>query len=200
MDNPAPVDHPVHELIRRRWSPRVFSAQPVTAKELRSLFEAARWAPSSYNEQPWAFIVATRETPVEYERLITCLADGNQKWAWHAPVLMLSVAKLNFDRNGEPNRHAFHDVGQAAAMLCVQATAMGLFAHQMAGFDIDKARAEFEIPDTHEPVAAIAVGHPANSRKLSEAEVKRAQKTRERRRLGEFVYSETWGNTADDFI
>lgn len=196
MDHPAPVDHPVHDLVRRRWSPRVFSGRKVTPVELRSLFEAARWAASSYNEQPWSFMVATRDAPEEYERLLACLVEANRAWAWHAPVLMLSVAKLGFDRNGKPNRHAFHDVGQAAANLCLQATAMGLFAHQMAGFDIDKARESFAIPETHEPVAAIALGHPADPATLGGNIFEHTRKKRERKRLDAFVYSGIWGNSA----
>ena len=196
MDNPAPVDHSVHDLIRRRWSPRVFSAQKVTAVELRSLFEAARWAASSFNEQPWSFIVATRDDPEEYERLLTCLVQANQAWAWHAPVLMLSVAKLGFDRNGKPNRHAFHDVGQAAANLCLQATAMGLFVHQMAGFEMDKARKTFAIPESHEPVAAIALGHPADPATLGGDVFEHTRKKRERKRLSAFVYARQWGESA----
>ncbi len=197
MENPASVDHPVHDLIRRRRSPRVFSAQPVGPRELRTLLEAARWAPSSFNEQPWSFVVTTREEPEDYEALLTCLAPGNQKWAWHAPVLMLSIARVTFAHNDKTNRHAFHDVGQAAALLCVQATAMGLFVHQMAGFDIAKARKTFAIPEGHEPVAAIAVGHPADAAAISKSEREREQAPRERKPLAEFVFSGSWGTAAE---
>lgn len=196
MDHPAPTDHPVHDLVRRRWSPRVFSGQEVTAFELSSLFEAARWAASSFNEQPWSFIVATRDEPEDYERILTCLGETNQAWAWHAPVLMLSVAKLAFDRNGIPNRHAFHDVGQASATMSLQATAMGLFAHQMAGFDLDKARRTFAIPESHEPVAAIALGHPADPATLGGNVFEHMRKKRERKRLRAFVYAGVWGKPA----
>ena len=197
MEKPAPADHPINDLIRRRWSPRLFSAQPVDAHELTTLFEAARWAPSSYNEQPWSFIVATRDEPVLYEQLLTCLTPGNQNWAWHAPVLMLSVVKLAFDRNGNANRHAFHDVGQAAAMLSIQATAHGLFLHQMAGFDLDAARRAFAIPETHEPVAAIALGYPAEATGLGKETLKRESSTRSRHPIRDFVFSGSWGTTAD---
>src|SRR5213593_4411938 len=120
MDKLAQAQYPIHDLLQKRWSPRAFSAQPVESDKLRSLWEAARWAPSSYNEQPWSFIVATKEDPAEHARLLSCLVEGNIQWAQHAPVLMVSVAKLYFDEDHERNRHAFHDVGLAAANLVIQ--------------------------------------------------------------------------------
>ena len=108
MEKPAQVQYPIHDLLQKRWSPRAFSAQPVESDKLRSLFEAARWAPSSFNEQPWSFIVATKDDQADYDRLLQCLLEGNRAWAKYAPVLMLSVAKLRFEEDGEPNRHAFH--------------------------------------------------------------------------------------------
>jgi nitroreductase len=134
----------------------------VGLEELRSLLEAARWAASSYNQQPWHFIVATKEDPRVYERLLGCIVPANALWAGKAPVLMLTVAKLTYDANGAPNRHALHDVGQATANLSLQATALGLAVHQMGGFDMERAREEFSIPEGYEPVAAIAVGYPGD--------------------------------------
>src|SRR5437660_6858724 len=159
MENPAPADYPIEEILRQRWSPRAFSDRNVEAKKLLSLFEAARWAPSSFNEQPWSFIVATKDNPSEHAQLLNCLMEKNQQWARLAPVLMLSIAKLNFEKTGKPNRHAFHDVGMAVGSLLVEATALGLFVHQMAGFSVEKARAVFSVPAGFEPVAAIAVGY-----------------------------------------
>src|SRR5437773_7104505 len=161
MEKPAPNNYPIEELIRRRWSPRAFSDQPVEAEKLRSLFEAARWAPSSFNEQPWSFILATKQKPEEHALLLSCLAEKNQQWAQQAPVLMVSVAKLNFDKTGKPNRHAFHDVGLAVGNMLVEATALGLFGHQMAGFSPEKVREIYGVPNDYEPVAGIAVGYPA---------------------------------------
>src|SRR5437879_4076372 len=126
MEKLAETQYPIHGLLRRRWSPRAFSSRPVEPDKLRSLWEAARWAPSSYNEQPWSFIVATKDDEAEYARLLSCLVEGNIQWAQHAPVLMVSVARLSFEEDGKPNRHAFHDVGQAVSNLIVQATALGL--------------------------------------------------------------------------
>lgn len=140
LENLAETQYTVHELIRGRWSPRAFSNRTVERDKLLSLLEAARWAASSYNEQPWSLIVATQDQPSEYARLLSCLVEFNQSWAQSAPVLMLSVAKLHFDRNGKENRHAFHDVGAAASNLATQAIALDLFVHQMAGFDAQKAR------------------------------------------------------------
>ena len=150
---------PIHELLQERYSPRAFTEQGVSKETIQSLLEAARWAPSSFNEQPWRFFVATKENPDEFDQLLACLVPGNQDWAKSAPVLMLSVAKLTFSRNNKPNRHALHDVGLAVSQLIAQATATGIRAHQMAGFDVDKARASFGIPEGFEPVAAIAIGY-----------------------------------------
>ena len=136
----------MHELLEKRWSPVAFSPRAVEAEKLRSVLEAARWAPSSFNEQPWVFLVSTKDDREAYERLQGLLVEGNRVWAQFAPVLMLSVAKLNFALNGKPNRHALHDVGAASAYLTMQATALGLYVHQMAGYDVERARREFSIP------------------------------------------------------
>ena len=125
--------------MRQRWSPRAFDDRPIEPEELRSLFEAARWAPSSNNGQPWRFLIATKENKIEHDRLFNCLVEGNQTWAHRALVLLLSVAKLQFE-DGLPNRYALHDTGMAAENLAIQATALGLVTHQMAGFLIDQAR------------------------------------------------------------
>lgn len=128
----------------------------------------------------------------EFDRLLSCLAEGNQEWAHNAPVLMLSVAKLYFERNGVENRHAFHDVGAAATNLAIQATALGLFIHQMAGFDVSKARELYNIPDGYEPVAATALGYLGDAQVLSEKLQQRESAPRTRKPLEEFVFSTTW--------
>ena len=122
----ADTSYPIHEFLRERWSPRAFADRPVSTEQLVTVLEAARWAPSAFNEQPWNFIVAMREDQVAFERVLSCLREGNVVWAQHAPVLMIAVAKLAFDRNGKTNRHAFHDVGQAIAHLTFQSAAEGL--------------------------------------------------------------------------
>jgi len=193
MQKLAETRYPIHELLRERWSPRAFADRMVEPEKLRSLLEAARWAPSSFNEQPWSFIVATKEHPGEYERLLSCLVEGNIRWAQHAPVLMLSVARLAFERNQKPNRHAFHDVGLAAENLVIQATALGLAVHQMAGFHVDKARELFSIPDGHEPVAALVLGFPGDPAGLPEDLREREVAPRIRKPLESFVFSGQWG-------
>ena len=191
MEKPAHTQYPIHDLMRQRWSPRAFGDRPIELDKLRSLFEAARWAPSSNNEQPWRFLVAMKENKAEHDRLFNCLVEGNQRWAHHAPMLLLSVAKLQFG-DGSPNRHALHDTGMAAENLVLQATALGLVAHQMAGFRIDQARVDCQIPEGYEPVAMIAVGYPGDPAQLSDRLRAREGQPRVRKPLTEFVYSATW--------
>ncbi len=193
MEKPADTTYPIHEVLRQRWSPRAFADRPVEPERLRSLLEAARWAPSSNNEQPWSFLIATREQPEEFAKLLDCLVEGNRIWAQHAPVLMLSLAKLRFADDGDPNRHALHDVGLAAANLVVQATASGLQVHQMAGFQMEKARAAFQIPENYEPVAALAIGYPGDPASLPDRLRARELAPRKRKLLSEFVFSGRWG-------
>jgi nitroreductase len=196
MEKPAPTQHPIHELLRRRWSPHAFSPRPIETEKLQSLFEAARWAPSSFGEQPWVFIVATKENPADYAKMFECLVEGNRAWASTAPVLVLSVASLSFAHNGKPNRHALHDVGAAMADLTLQAMSEGIFVHQMAGIDVNKARETYNIPATHEPVAGAAIGYPGDIDALPEALRQRTIAARTRKPMDQFVFSGKWGETA----
>ncbi|NOS76954.1 MAG: nitroreductase family protein [Nitrospira sp.] len=195
MDKPAETQSPIHDLLKRRWSPRAFSEQPVGPDMLLTLLEAARWAPSSSNEQPWRFVVATKQEPADYDRLLACLLEGNRKWAYRAPVLILSVARMDFEEDGRPNRHAFHDVGLATENLLLQVSALGLVAHPMAGFDIEKARADLKIPSGYEPVAMIAVGYPGELSVLLDYLQQRELKPRERKPLTEITFSGQWGHS-----
>lgn len=197
MEKPAETQYPIHDLLRRRWSPRAFSDQPVSHEHLRSLFEAARWAPSSSNEQPWNFLVATKDTPNEYDRLLSCLVDSNQVWARLAPVLAVSVARMVFADEGETNRHALHDVGLCMENLIVQATALGLMVHPMAGFHVEKVREFFELPADHEPVAAMAIGYPGDPEILPEKLRRRERAPRSRKRIEEFVFTGRWGEPSE---
>lgn len=196
MEKPAETQYPIHDLLRKRWSPRAFSERMVEPDTLRSLLEAARWAPSSFNEQPWSFIVATKADQAEHARLLSCLVEGNIQWARRAPVLMVSVARMAFEEDGKPNRHAFHDVGQAVADLSVQATALGVVVHQMAGFSPDKVRELYGVPEQFEPVAAIALGYPGDPESLPEKLKQREVAPRERKPLPEFVFSGRWGQAS----
>lgn len=193
MEKPADTQHPIHELLRRRWSPRAFADRAVTPEALRSLLEAARWAPSAYNEQPWSFLLATKEDASEFARMLGCLMPGNQAWAKAAPVLLISVAKLRFERGDKPNRHAFHDVGLASENLVIQATALGLFAHGMSGFDVEKTRETYGVPASHEPVAAWAIGHPGDPDTLDAGTHERELEPRTRKGLETFVFTGSWG-------
>ena len=193
MEKPAQTQFPIHELLGKRWSPRAYDERPVEREKLQSLFEAARWAPSSNNEQPWRFVVAIKEDQTEYARLLACLVEGNRKWASRAPVLILSVASLNFEDDSKPNRHAFHDTGMAVENLVLQATALGLAAHQMAGFDVEKARADLKIPSGYEPVAMIAVGYPGDPASLPDRLRERELQPRSRQPISEWTFSGQWG-------
>jgi nitroreductase len=192
---PAIVSAPLHDVVSHRWSPRAFENKPVTHHQLRSLFEAARWAASSYNAQPWFFIVATKDDPAVYQRVLDCFVEFNQSWAKNAPVVAISVARLNFE-DGRPNRHAFHDVGQASANLAIQATALGLQIHQMAGVLPDKARELFAIPEGYEAVAGIAIGYPADASSLPDALKERELAPRARKPLDSFVFTGRWGQAS----
>jgi nitroreductase len=196
MEKPADTTYPIEELLKRRWSPRAFADRPVEPDRLRSLWEAARWAASTANQQPWYFIVATKADTAEYARLLSCLRENNQQWASHAPVLMVSVAKLTFDANGQPNRHAFHDVGLAVANLILQATALGLGVHQMAGFYPDRVRELYEVPEEFEPVAGIVLGYPGDPANLPEELRNRELAPRTRKPLAAFVFERSWGEVS----
>lgn len=188
MEKPAETAHPIEELLRRRWSPRAFAERPVEPDKLLRVFEAARWSASCFNEQPWHFIVATKDDAAGFARLLGCLVEGNQVWASRAPVLMVSVAKLDFAQNGKPNRHAIHDVGLATAQMFHQAMAMGLFMHAMAGFHPDKVRELYGVPEGYEPVAAIALGYAGDPAALPHALRERELAPRTRKPLETFVF------------
>jgi nitroreductase len=196
MQKPAVTDAPVHELIKNRWSPRAFAEKPVERQVLRSLFEAARWAPSSNNEQPWAYLVATKDDAENFAKMLGVLVEFNANWAKDAPVLALSVAHLKTNRDGKPNRVAVHDVGSATAQLTFEANTRGLLVHQMAGFDAEKARQTFAIPPDWEPVAAMAIGYPGNPESLPDKLRERELAPRTRKPVSEFVMTGSWGHTA----
>lgn len=193
MEKPATPETPIFDLIARRWSPVVFDPRPVPKQVLLEAFEAARWAASSFNEQPWSYLLGSKQDhPEEFQKLASTLLPGNA-WAHDAPVLALSVAKRNFSRDGAPNRVAFHDVGMATANLILQALSRGIFVHQMGGYDIEKARAVFEIPHEFEPVAMIAMGYPGDPSTAAERLRARDSAERKRKPIREFVFQGKWG-------
>ncbi|HWY45700.1 MAG TPA: nitroreductase family protein [Candidatus Sulfotelmatobacter sp.] len=197
MSNPAPVEFPVNDLIKNRWSPRAFSDKPVPPEVLRSLFEAARWAPSSNNEQPWAYIVATKDNQENFEKSLGALVEFNANWARKAPVLAIAVVELAFAKNNAPNRNAQYDVGAASLQLSIEATARGLVVHQMAGFDPETAKEAYNIPQGWEPIAAMAIGYPGDASSLPEPYQTREKAPRTRKPIREFVMSGQWGHTAE---
>ena len=195
MEKPADTQFPIHHLLAQRWSPRAFAERSVEMEKIQRLLEAARWASSCFNEQPWAFLVATNDQLAEHNKLLRCLVEGNQVWAKRAPLLMITVAKLHFDHNEKPNRHALHDVGLAIGNLVVQATAMELVIHQMAGILPEVIRESFSLPSGYDPVTSLAIGYPGDFTTLPEEFREREQAPRSRKPLQEFVFSETWGQT-----
>ncbi len=188
----AALDHPIHELLAERWSPYAFAERPVSDDDLRSLFEAARWAASSYNEQPWSYIVATKAMPEEFQRLLSCLVEGNQPWAKAAPVLAIGCTSLNFAKTGKPNAAALHDLGLASGSLVLEATARGLSVHQMIGILPDRARELYRIPAGVQPLTGLAIGYFGVANMLPEAYKPRDLAARGRKPLREFVFSGQW--------
>jgi nitroreductase len=184
----APDAAGVEDLIRQRWSPRTYADKEVPAAELKRLFEAARWAASSSNEQPWRFLVGRRGDET-YQKIFNALVEFNQTWARSAPVLVLAVAKMTFTQKGTPNRYGLHDTGAAMANLALQATADGLHTHSMAGFDNEQMRASFAIPSDYEMGAVTAIGYFGDPENLPEHLRKMEVSPRQRKPLEEFVFS-----------
>jgi nitroreductase len=190
----ALTNYPIHELLAERWSPCAFKDRLVSKTDLCSLFEAARWSASSYNEQPWSYLVATKENPDQFQQLLSCLVEGNQIWAKDAPVLALGIVSLKFTRNHEDNRAAIHDLGLATGNLVVEATARGICVHQMIGIHPDKARALFDIPEGFEVWTGMAIGYQGDPMTLPDALKERDLIQRQRKPLEQFVFSGTWKN------
>lgn len=192
----AAADHDVHELIRHRWSPRAFDpGRPVSRTDLLRLFEAARWAPSSLNEQPWRFVVVMRnDASTAWQEVLASLTASNRSWAAAAPVLVLASVRLTLERNESPNPLAWYDAGQAVALLTVQATAQGLSVRQMEGFDRDHARKACQVPDGFDPIVMMAIGYAGDPETLLSDKHRAAERApRRRRAVGDFVFEDTWG-------
>jgi nitroreductase len=194
----AAADHEVLALIRERWSPRAFdAARSVPLDDLWRLFEAARWAPSSRNEQPWRFVLAHRgHSPEAYQRLLSSLIGGNQSWASTAPALILTAVQLVVEQTGETNAHAYYDAGQAVAYLTIQAQSQGLGIRQMEGFDHAIARDVCQVPAGFEPAVVMAVGYPGSPEALASDKHRAAEVApRLRRKASDFVFDGTWGKS-----
>lgn len=189
----ADPDWPIQDVLARRWSPYAFADRDVPVAELRSLFEAARWAPSSYNEQPWSYLVALRRDADAFERMLSCLVEFNRRWARHVPVLVLGVVRTRYETREGVNPAAEHDLGLAAGSLLVEATARGLMVHQMIGIEPERARAVFSIPDDWAPLTAIAIGYPGDPNTLPDALRERDLRPRTRKPQSAFVFAHRFG-------
>jgi len=185
----APAETGVHTVIAQRWSPRAFADKPVSSEDLKKIFEAARWAASSFNEQPWRFIVGRKGDPT-YKKIFDTLVEFNQGWAKSAPLLILSAAKKTFSHNGSPNGYGVHDTGAATATLSLQATSLGLHTHGMAGFDKEKAREAFAIPEDFDIGAVTALGYLGDAETLPDGLKTQETSARTRKPLGEVVFSD----------
>lgn len=187
---------PILEVLAERWSPRAFTPQLVEHVKLLALVEAFRWAPSSMNEQPWYLLVAAKDDAEGFAKMLGCLVDANQAWAKNAPLLMITLAKATFNRNGNVNRTALHDTGIALMALFVQATALGLQAHGMGGIHLDKIREVYGLPADVEAVAGVVVGYAASAEVLEEPMRSRETAPRTRKPLSEFVFDKGWGDVS----
>lgn len=194
FNKPAISSAPIHDILQNRWSPRSFDADKnIDTQTLTALLEAARWAPSCFNDQPWRFLVCDKTAHlVAWEKLLSALAEKNQLWAKNAPVLILSLAMHDFGHNGKPNRWSAYDVGAASISLCLQATAMGLATHQMGGFDAEQCKQLFSLPNSCTPMSVIAVGYQAEAEQLPDELKENELKARSRKPLSECFYFGEW--------
>ncbi len=192
----ADVAEPIHELIASRWSPRAIDPdRPVAQAQITSLLEAARWAPSCFGDEPWRFLVFDRASASEdWARAFACLAEGNQTWVKNAPLLFAAVAGARFRHNDKPNRWAQYDTGAASVSLCLQASALGLVAHQMGGFNGALLAETFGIPEDYTPMAMIAVGHPGDAMLLPEALREKESAPRNRQPLEVIAFAGSWSS------
>jgi len=199
LHKPAITQVVINETIANRWSGRAYDAdQALGQDEVIALLEAARWAPSCFGDQPWRFIVCNKSTDADaWQRGFDCLGESNQTWAKDAPLLLLICADTIFSHNLQPNRWAQYDTGAAAENLCLQASSMGLTAHQMGGFNADKARTAFSIPSQFTLMAMISVGYPADKASLLPEILSRENADRKRRPLNELFFSSHWGQALD---
>lgn len=191
----AQTQVPIHDLLASRWSGRAYDpARPLSREQIISLLEAARWAPSCYGDQPWRYIVFDKGSgTAAWQRALDCLSEGNRSWAVNAPLLLLAVADTALTRDGSPNRWGQYDTGAASMSICVQATALGLMAHQMGGFDSGKAREMFAIPERYIPMAMLAVGYQLPVEEIPAGLMERERSGRRRNSLGENFFEGEWG-------
>ena len=194
MKKPAITQVAIDPTIAERWSGRAYDAsKPVTHEQTIAMLEAARWAPSCFGDQPWRILVWNKGVDEQaWQQAFDCLAEANQSWVKDAPLLCLICADTVFHKNGQPNRWAQYDTGAAAQNLCLQASSMGLSAHQLGGFSVDKARTIFNIPEQFTLMAMISVGHLADIETVTGDLLVRETAPRSRRDLGELFFDSSW--------
>ena len=196
LNKPAQTSTPVHDLIRERWSPRAFANKAVSTTDLTAVLEAARWAASSNNAQPWRFIVATSDDAAAHASAVAGFAIRNQRWAKGAPVLIFGCTRKTFEANGNPNAHAWYDVGAAVAVLTLEAQARGLRVHQAAGIERDTIRATYDVPEEFDIAVGLALGHQGDPDSLPEELPGREREPRVRKPLAEIVFAGKFGTAA----
>jgi nitroreductase len=184
------------EIIQERWSPYSFSSNPVEEYKLKAMFEAAGFAPSCNNEQPWMFVFTTRQEKEVFNDYLGFLVDSNKVWTKYAFAIIISMARTKFSKNGSPNRFAFHDTGMAVTNLLLQALAMDVYVHQMGGFSVEKVKEYFKLGDDIEPVAVMAVGYLGDGISLSPELLKRDEKRRPRKSVNEFAFKNSLSKPA----
>ncbi|TAL63729.1 MAG: nitroreductase [Bacteroidetes bacterium] len=176
------------EIIKERWSPYSFSSAPVEEFKLKAMFEAAGYAPSCNNEQPWIFVYSTQHTKKVFDDYIEFLFDSNKIWAKNAYAIVISMARTKFSKSNKPNRYAFHDTGMAVSNLLLQALALDIYVHQMGGFSVEKVKEYFKLPDDIEPVAVMAVGYHGEDESLTPELLRRDENRRPRKSVNEFTF------------
>ena len=193
MKKKAATEVPINEIIAQRWSPRAFDSNYVmTEDSVKSLFEAARWAPSCYGDQPWQFVLFKKEDATAWTSALNCLSINNQNWAMDASILIVVCANKNFNHNNELNRWAHYDTGAASENICLQATSIGLSAHQMGGFDQDKIRNLSNIPIEFDILACMVVGKSLDESKLSKIQKEKEGQMRSRKILKDIYFINEW--------
>ena len=194
MKKPAITEQPIHEILADRWSSRAYDpVQFVSHDSVLSLMEAARWSPSCMGDQPWQFLVFNKKDATPWTQALNCLSVGNQNWAMDASILILACARQSFSNNEKPNRWNQYDTGAACENICLQATSLGMVAHQMGGFDVEKARQLFQIPSQYDLMSFIAIGYPLAMEKVSSEALAKEKEVRKRKPLREIFYTNQWG-------
>jgi nitroreductase len=194
MKKPAITEQPIHSILSDRWSSRAYDPDQLVSQEsFLSLMEAARWSPSCMGEQPWQFISFHKKDATSWTQALNCLSVGNQNWAMDASILILACARQSFSNNEKPNRWNQYDTGAACENICLQATSLGLVAHQMGGFDVEKSRQLFQIPGQYDLMSFIAIGYPLAEEKISAEALVKEKEARKRKPLREIFYTNQWG-------